>query len=149
MKLISQGTLPKEAPSVSDREAGLLQWFWKCARFFSIILYSIVFYSIVFYWEQCRIPLSVGKRNVPFPTIIQYDVLPNFSWFYSILFYSIAIVRQIFQNKVFFFTSWGSFPCKKKKKKVFVKNLPGASNILFYSILFYSIQFYTLETLFQ
>jgi hypothetical protein len=41
----------------------------------------------------------------------------------------IAIARQIFQNKVFFFTSWGSFPCKKEEK-VFMKNLPGASNIM-------------------
>jgi hypothetical protein len=40
----------------------------------------------------------------------------------------IAIARQFFQNKSFFFTSWGSFPCKKEKK-VFMKNLPGASNI--------------------
>jgi hypothetical protein len=30
---------------------------------------------------------------------------------------NIAIARQIFQNKVFFFTSWGSFPYKKEKKK--------------------------------
>jgi hypothetical protein len=29
----------------------------------------------------------------------------------------IAIARQIFQNKVFFFTSWGSFPYKKEEKK--------------------------------
>jgi hypothetical protein len=43
-------------------------------------------------------------------------------------FIDIAIARQIFQNKVFFFTSWGSFPYKKKKK-VFMKNLRGASNI--------------------
>jgi hypothetical protein len=41
----------------------------------------------------------------------------------------IAIARQNFQNKVFFFTSWGSFPYKKEKKEVFMKNLPGASNI--------------------
>jgi hypothetical protein len=40
----------------------------------------------------------------------------------------IAIARQIFQNKVFFFTSWGSFPYKKEKKEVFMKNLRGASN---------------------
>jgi hypothetical protein len=40
----------------------------------------------------------------------------------------IANARQIFQNKVFFFTSWGSFPYKKEEKKVFMKNLPGASN---------------------
>jgi hypothetical protein len=39
----------------------------------------------------------------------------------------IAIAPQIFQ-KVFFFTSWGSFPFQKRKK-VFMKNLPGASNI--------------------
>jgi hypothetical protein len=42
---------------------------------------------------------------------------------------AIAIARQFFQNKVFFFTSWGSFPNKKREKKVFMKNLPGASNI--------------------
>jgi hypothetical protein len=30
----------------------------------------------------------------------------------------IAIARQIFQ-KVFFFTSWGSFPSKKERKKSF------------------------------
>jgi hypothetical protein len=29
----------------------------------------------------------------------------------------IAIARQIFQNKVFFFTSWGGFLKKKEKKK--------------------------------
>jgi hypothetical protein len=40
----------------------------------------------------------------------------------------IANARQIFQ--VFFFTSWGSFPYKKEEKKVFMKNLPGASNIV-------------------
>jgi hypothetical protein len=34
----------------------------------------------------------------------------------------IAIARQIFQNKVFFFfTSWGSFPCKKEKKSFYEK----------------------------
>jgi hypothetical protein len=48
--------------------------------------------------------------------------------------HDIAIARQIFQNKVFFFTSWGSFPCKKKKK-VFMKNLPGASNTTSFSNL--------------
>jgi hypothetical protein len=41
---------------------------------------------------------------------------------------NIAIVPQIFQNKVFIFTFWGSFPYKKEEKKVFMKNLPGASN---------------------
>jgi hypothetical protein len=30
---------------------------------------------------------------------------------------TIAIARQIFQNKVFFFTSWGNFPYKKEEKK--------------------------------
>jgi hypothetical protein len=32
----------------------------------------------------------------------------------------IAIARQIFQNKLFF-TSWGSFPCKKEKKSFYEK----------------------------
>jgi hypothetical protein len=43
---------------------------------------------------------------------------------------NIAIAPQNFQNQVFFFTSWGSFPDKKERKKVFMKNLPGASNIM-------------------
>jgi hypothetical protein len=30
---------------------------------------------------------------------------------------NIANARQIFQNKVVFFTSWGCFPDKKRKKK--------------------------------
>jgi hypothetical protein len=34
---------------------------------------------------------------------------------------AIAIARQIFQNKVFFFTSWGSFPYKKEKKSFYEK----------------------------
>jgi hypothetical protein len=38
--------------------------------------------------------------------------------------HDIAIARQIFQNKVFFFTSWGSFPCKKKKK-IFCEKFAG------------------------
>jgi hypothetical protein len=42
---------------------------------------------------------------------------------------SIAIARQNFQNKVFFFTFWGNFPYKKEKKS-FMKNLPGASNTI-------------------
>jgi hypothetical protein len=43
----------------------------------------------------------------------------------------IAGARQIFHKNFFFFTSWGSFPCKKEKK-VFMKNLPGASNRINY-----------------
>jgi hypothetical protein len=39
----------------------------------------------------------------------------------------IAIARQIFQNKVFSLP--GEVFLIKKKKKVFMKNLPGASNI--------------------
>jgi hypothetical protein len=35
--------------------------------------------------------------------------------------FNIAIARQIFQNKVFFFTSWGSFPIKNKKKSFYEK----------------------------
>jgi hypothetical protein len=34
---------------------------------------------------------------------------------------AIAIARQIFQNKVFFFTSWGSFPYKKEKEFFYEK----------------------------
>jgi hypothetical protein len=34
---------------------------------------------------------------------------------------AIANARQIFQNKVFFFTSWGSFPYKKEKKSFYEK----------------------------
>jgi hypothetical protein len=41
----------------------------------------------------------------------------------------IAIARQIFQNKVFFSLP-GEVFLIKKKKKVFMKNLPGASNII-------------------
>jgi hypothetical protein len=40
---------------------------------------------------------------------------------------TIAIARQIFQNKVFFSLP-GEVFLIKKKKKVFMKNLPGASN---------------------
>jgi hypothetical protein len=36
-------------------------------------------------------------------------------------FIDIAIAPQIFQNKVFFFTSWGSFPYKKEKKSFYEK----------------------------
>jgi hypothetical protein len=34
---------------------------------------------------------------------------------------SIAGARQIFQNKGFFFTSWGSFPYKKEEKSFYEK----------------------------
>jgi hypothetical protein len=34
---------------------------------------------------------------------------------------NIANARQIFQNKVFFLTSWGSFPYKKEKKSFYEK----------------------------
>jgi hypothetical protein len=43
-------------------------------------------------------------------------------------FNAIANARQIFQNKVFFSLPGEVFLIKKKKKKVFMKNLPGASN---------------------
>jgi hypothetical protein len=39
--------------------------------------------------------------------------------------HGIAIARQIFQNKVFFFTSWGSFPYKKRKEKSFYEKFAG------------------------
>jgi hypothetical protein len=51
---------------------------------------------------------------------------------YLLLCVSIAGARQIFRKNFFFFPLPGKFSLEKKKKKVFMKNLPGVSNINFY-----------------
>jgi hypothetical protein len=52
---------------------------------------------------------------------------------------NIAIARQIFQNKVFYFTSWGSFPCKKEKK-IFYEKFAGRQQYYFNQTCSYLIE---------
>jgi hypothetical protein len=50
-----------------------------------------------------------------------FGCLVSLDWFgldwFGLVWFGGLVARQIFQNKVFFFTSWGSFPYKKEKEK--------------------------------